>query len=393
MKRLLFIIGIVIIIILTGILLFLLFASDSQKKDIFNAFNIGNTTTGDTTLDGIIDSIIPGDNTKLAALRQLTIKRVAGAIEIKPTGSSTEPIIYYAEAGTGHVYSLNIINGQENRLSNITIPTAQKAALSSDGKYAVIATDSNAEGRTITIVTLPREGTELASDQLSELVKEFTITSDDMVIYTTVTADTLTGRVYNPDKKETRTLFTLPFKEATVRFGERSTDSMYAYPKTALSLEGYLYEINGGVVQRLPISGYGLGALSTNNTILYSVYKDGVYKSFLYNITSKSSLQTPVAVIPEKCLFLTEKIFCGTSSSQDLDPESWYKGTKIISDILQLSDVSSADNQVVSVPQNEVGRDIDIINLTSSNDNVRLYFNNKIDGSLWIFDQSLSAVQ
>ena len=146
-------------------------------------------------------------------------------------------------------------------------------------------------------------------------------------------------------------------------------------------------------MQRLPISGYGLGALSTNNTILYSVYKDGVYKSFLYNITSKSSLQTPVAVIPEKCLFLTEKIFCGTSPSQDLDPESWYKGTKIISDILQLSDVSSADNQVVSVPQNEVGRDIDIINLTSSNDNVRLYFNNKIDGSLWIFDQSLSAVQ
>ena len=393
MKKVFFIVGIIVIVILAGILLFLLFASDSQKKDIFNAFNIGNTTTGDTTLDSIIDSIIPGDNTKLAALRQLTVKRVAGAIEIKPTSSSTDPVIYYAEAGTGHVYSLNIINGQENRLSNITIPTAQKAVLSSDGKYAVIATDSNTEGRTITIVTLPREGTELASDQLSELAKEFTITSDDMVIYTTVTGDALTGRLYNPDKKETKTLFTLPFKEAAVRFGGKSTDSIYAYPKMARSLEGYLYEINGGVVQRLPISGYGLGALGANNAILYSVYKDGVYKSFLYNITSKSSLQTPVAVIPEKCLFLAERIFCGTSSSPDLDPESWYKGTKIISDTLQLSDVTSADNQVVSIPQNEVGRDIDIINPTSSNDNVRLYFNNKIDGSLWIFDQSLSAVQ
>lgn len=393
MKKVFFIIGIVVIIILTGILLFLLFASDSQKKDVFNAFNIGNTTTGDTALDTIIDAIIPSSDTKLTALRQLTTKRVVGAVEINPTGSSTEPIIYYTEAGTGHVYSLNVVNGQENRLSNITVPTAQKSSLSSDGKYAVIATDSSAEGRTVTIVTLPREGTELASAQLSELVKDFTITSDDMVLYTTVVADALTGRLYNPDKKETKTLFTLPFKEATVRFGAKSTDSMYAYPKTARTLEGYLYEINGGVVQRLPISGYGLGALSSANTILYSVYKDGIYKSFLYTLTSKNSLQTSVAVIPEKCLFVNEKIFCGTSARQDLDPESWYKGTKTISDYLQLSDVASADNNVLAVPQNDVGRDIDIVNPLSSKDSMRLYFNNKLDGTLWIFDQSLTTVQ
>ena len=159
MKRLFFIIGITSIFILAMVLLFLLLASDTQKKQIFNTFNFGGSSLEEGTIEQIIDAIIPGNEVnELAALRQLTIKQVIGAIEITPTASSSNTLVSYAEAGTGHIYNLNIQTAVEERISNITVPTAQKAVFSKSGKYAAVATDVTGEGRSLTLVTLP--GTE-----------------------------------------------------------------------------------------------------------------------------------------------------------------------------------------------------------------------------------------
>jgi hypothetical protein len=396
MKRVFFIIGIIIIVILIGVLVFLLFASDQQKKDIFSAFNFKDTSAG-VVVDNIIKTILPDPKAKLDPLRQLSLKRVIGATEITGTStSSSSPMVFFAEAGTGHIYSMDVNSGQENRVSNITVPTAQLASISSDGSYAAIATNASANGRKVTILNLPQEGKELTSTEVSELVEDFTLTVDDKLLYTTLVGDSLTGRSYDPTKNETKTLFTLPFKEARVRFGEKSTDSVYAYPKTADSLEGYIYEINGGVLNRLPISGFGLSAISGTNYILYSLNKTGTYTSFIYNTTDKTSSPSPFVGIPEKCHILNDRnqAFCGSADiAKQNTATDWYKGTKTTPDSLWLLQLDSNSSTILTNPKELVARDLDVIYPTASMDGVRFYFINKTDGGLWIFDNSLVVSQ
>lgn len=392
MKRVFFIIGIIIIFILIGVLVFLLFASDKQKKDVFSAFNLNGNTVAGTVVNNIVNTILPNSKTKLEPLRQLSLKRVIGETEIASTSSSSNPVVYYAEAGTGHIYSLDVNGGQENRISNITIPTAQIASLSSDGSYAAVATDASSNGRKVTILNLPQNGSELGSTEVSESVEDFTLTSDSKFLYTTLVGDSLMGRSYDLIKKETKTLFTLPFKEARVRFGEKSTNSIYAYPKTADSLEGAVYEISGGVLNRLPVSGFGLSAISGTNYLVYSHNKMGTYTSFVYDTTNKISSVSPFAGIPEKCFILNKKseAFCGKDDSTKQNTATdWYKGTKSTTDSLWLLQLDSNSMTLLASPKDLVGRDLDVSAPVASTDGVRFYFINKSDGGLWIFDSSL----
>lgn len=391
MKRTVFIFGILIILILAGVLAFLLIASDDQKKDIFSAFDFGDGTDSAVIFDTIVDAITPGED-RLAALRQLTLKRVIGAIELTPTASSTATMVYYAEAGTGHIFSLDIVTGAENRLSNITVPAANEAVLSARGDFAITLSGGRSDGRVLTLITLPEGGRELSSITFSERVKQATLTTDGMVLYTTVAQNNLLGRSYDITSGQSRTIFTLPFKEATVRFPVGSKDSTYVYPKTAATLESYLYEINGGVLSRLPLSGYGLTAAAHENTVLLAARQSGSYTSLLYDTTTKRKTPLSLNVIAEKCTFIGDAatLYCGSSFDVDVNtPIEWYQGIRTTRDNLFRVNGETGD-MVNLIDLGETSqRDIDVRNLTGSLDAVRLYFINHIDGTLWIYDQSL----
>lgn len=70
-------------------------------------------------------------------LKQLTTKPVIGFRDFQAT--TTEPkFVRYAEAGTGHIYQINLESGVEERLSNTTIINAGAAEFSPNGKYVAI---------------------------------------------------------------------------------------------------------------------------------------------------------------------------------------------------------------------------------------------------------------
>lgn len=391
MKRILFIIGIIIIVILAGVLLFLLFASDDQKKDIFSAFDFGDGTDSAVILDTIVDAITPGED-RPAALRQLTLKRVVGATELNPTASSTNVVVHFVEAGTGHVFSLDVVSGAENRLSNITVPTANEAAVAATGNYALILSGGQSAGRELTLVTLPGVNRELKSVSFNERVEQATLTTDDKVLYTSAGQNTLIGREYDIETNKTRTIFTLPFKEATVRFGRKASDPIYVYPKTAASLESAVYEVNGGVLKRLPLSGYGLTAATSQTTVLFTALLQGTYQSWLFDTVSKQGTPLTFSLIADKCSFIGDAatLYCGLYYDTDVNtPISWYQGTLTTND--DLVKINAIDGTIVNLInlKETAGRDLDVSKLTGSNDAVRLYFTNRIDGTLWIYDQSL----
>ena len=393
MKRILFIIGIIIIVILAGVLLFLLFASDDQKKDIFSAFDFGDGTDSAVILDTIVDAITPGED-RPAALRQLTLKRVVGATELNPTASSSSIIVYFVEAGTGHVFSLDVDSGAENRLSNITVPTANEAVINATGNYALILSGGQSAGRELTLVTLPGVNRELTSLGFNERVEQAMLTSDDKVLYTTGGQNNLIGREYDIDTNKTRTIFTLPFKEATVRFGKKASDPIYIYPKTAATLESAVYEVNSGVLKRLPLSGYGLTALANQTTVLFTALLQGTYQSWLFDTVTKQGVPLTFSLIADKCAFVGDSatLYCGRYYDTNINtPISWYQGTLTTSD--ELVKINAIDGTAVTLInlRDTSGRDIDVSRLTGSNDAVRLYFNNRVDGTLWIYDQSLAT--
>lgn len=391
MKRTLFIIGIIIILILAGILLFLLLASDDQKRDVFSAFNFGDTT--DTSvIDAVVDLITPTDD-RLAALRQLTLKPVIGMNELLPSASSTATLVLYGEAGTGHIFSLDVVSGTENRLSNITIPAANEVTLSATGDRALVLSGGRSDGRELTLVTLPGPERELSSFTFTERAKQATLTNDKKVLYTTVAGNTLIAREYTIATNETRTLFTLPFKEATVRFPKVSTGPVYAYPKTAEFLESYVYEIREGVVRRLPFSGYALTAIGEQNMLLVTSYRGGIYESSLYDSARNQRQLLPFIAIAEKCSFVGDAntLYCGIfSDTKDDTPLKWYQGILTTSDELFRINEFGEMISLVNL-KNTSSRDIDVTHLTGSADASRLYFINKIDGTLWIFDQAIAA--
>lgn len=389
MRRTLFIVGIIIIVLLASLLLFLLFASDEQKQGIFNTFNFGDTTDATALIDTIVDTVTNDDSaTSSIPLRQLTLKPVAGVTEMPASGSSTVKIVYYVEAGTGHIFSLNSISGEENRISNITVPTANDALFTENAQVAAIISNGTSGGKTLTLVTLPQDGKELSSVVLSDKVENYYFNSDGVLLYTTMVGDTLFGKKYTLDTKKTETLFTLPFTEATVRF---TNNYMYTYPKRENVLEGYLYSVESGKLTREDLQGYGFSALARDKYVLYTYLERNLLLSGLYDTETKERLLLPFVLMAEKCEFMADgiNIFCGVPQSVDKDDvDNWYKGLYTSNDELWIIDSTTGGTTFVANPVELAGRPVDVTKPTSSKSGDHLYFVNKTDKTLWMFDYS-----
>jgi hypothetical protein len=391
MKRGLFIAGIIVILILVGVLIFLLTADDETKAEIFSNFNFTGKEEGVGV--AIMDFLNPDENpTNVAALRQLSLKPTIGLVEAAQDASSTSPTLYFAEAGTGHVFSLDVVAGTETRLSNITIPQSEKAAIAPDGSTAVIGSDLNQAGYKLTVILLPQNGSNLESFEIVERVKDFSITMDNVLFYSVTSDGSLLGKRYNIKERTSASIFKLPFNEATILWGKTSDSPIYTHPKPSLRLEGYLYEIKDGSLRRLPVSGFGLSSKAGVGSILSSVKSTTGYASSLYQSDgSVTSLST--GVMPEKCDLDVDAtlLICGndTNAEAGLLPDKWYQGAMTLNDdIIVIDTASGAQFESVS-PKLISGRELDIVYPLISADEQRFYFINKNDQSPWLLDRTL----
>lgn len=382
MKRTLYIIGGILIVILIAIWMFLLFASDEQKTDVYNRFGISGSPE-EGIFEEVIDAIIP-DVFQKQYLRQLTTKRVIGYTEVV-TASST--LVYFVEGGTGHVYTIDpMIENSENRVSNITIPMATQATISADGTRIAIRS-GNQTGSSLTI--LIRNGELFDTYNLEEPVRDFTLSTNGDLLYTTAGESGLSGYIFDIDTRTTRALFEIPFREATIVWGGTAEGLHYVYPKASRYLEGYLYAVKDGRFSRLPASGFGLTAQDGGEYAIYSKLNNGSYESLVLNIESGKSDVLPGSFIPEKCTFSGTATYCaaGGAIEKNYDfPDNWYRGEISFADaIWEISTDGLWTNMVVDTFKT-TNRELDIISLTAGTQGKLLYFINKNDHSLWAYE-------
>lgn len=382
MKPKLLIISGIILSLLLGIWTYLYFAGDTKKQELFNALNFGDTTGGDVGFDSFLTTNEEAET--VSDLRQLSLRRTIGELPIVAS-TSTSATVYLAEAGTGHIYAIDPATGTENRLSNITVATARKAAFSPDGRFVAIAPDSN---DTLTIITLPHASTSLDSFVIDADTVNTSVTDSGTVLYSEAQGSTLVGYAYNIVKKERSVIFTVPFVDATVVWGSAPGGPHFVYPRTAANFEGYLYMIEDGVWSRLPAAGYGLSAIGTGEFIVYTKLMVDTYQTTLLELEAGSNTSLSFSFLPEKCAFYESGLLCGLSNTAygPESPDNWYSGEISYSDDLWYTNLDTGESFFVIGLEAESGRPLDVTELMVASDGSAAYFINKIDQSLWIYE-------
>lgn len=392
MKRNLFIIGGVgIICILIGVWsYFLFFSTPNPDGGVFANFNLGNTDDPTVVLPTEPVPTEPTvDVSSPELLRQLTTQPVAGFAEVQVSTGSV-PEIRYIEAGTGHIYSIDLETGVEQRVSATTVPLTNTGVLTPNGAYALMQSGSGVGAEHI-IGIISTTSDQLRNFAIPGTITSFAATTENTFLYTTPVGNELLARAYDPSTNSLEDLFRIPFRDATIAWGSSEAGPHYVYPHTTSRLEGYLYSYTDGAATREPASGYGFSAVGSSAGFIFSEIQDSEYTTFATNKETNQTDPAPLTLIPEKCAFSKTNpsvAVCGialTDFSYQM-PDPWYKGEVQMKDSLWTYNLGSQSTSLLISPENATGRQLDIVRPQFGINDNNFYFQNKADRTLWIYE-------
>ena len=391
MKRpLIIILGAILVLILLGVWVYVLLTGDQQNADRFAGFDLGDTTDPSVVItpDDTADEPVV-DVTEPVALRQLTTGPVAGFTEVRETATSTG-IVHYVEAGTGHIMTINLDTGAEERISATTIPVTRTAAITPNGRHVLVEAGSGATTEYI-VGSIATSSDELSNFALADNITSFDVTSDSRILYSVIEGGNTAAKLYNPITNTTQTLFTVPLRDVTIDWHHTATGPHLVYPKTSSLLEGFIYSYTNGALTRLPVSGYGLSAAGSEEYVLVSRTISGELETSAFGTATEINQVLPIDIIPDKCAFpdiLPSVAVCG-GTLVEITPETseqWFRGEARTNDQLwEIVSGSSDANLLVDI-EPTAGQVVDVINLQFNTFGTALYFQNKIDGTLWMYD-------
>ncbi len=392
MKQQVFIIiGAVIVLLLVAVWAYLLFfGTPETADDVFAELGLSGSEDTFVVPPPIVVEETPTVNMERSKLRQLTTKPVIGFKEIA-TATNTVPSLYYAEMGTGHIFSINLGSGEEVRISGTTVPKASHAEISSDGTVVAIASPTNSKNLNLSLGVLSTSTpTDMTLTSFTAQVSDFALTSDGELLFAEQGEANTVASVFDLDSLKERVLFTIPYRETRIEWGEESGDSHYAYPKASYALEGFLYEARGGSLTRLPVDGFGFTAKANENLIVYTALVNQIPTTYLYNRDTKQEQALNSYTLPEKCLLpetgLT--IICAQEAvvAPYESPDTWYQGAISFKDTLYAIYAEDFAAELLADTFTETKREIDAIKLEVGESGGALYFINKNDNTLWMYE-------
>jgi len=389
-QKVFIIIGALVVLLLVGVWAYLLFfGTPKSADDVFAELGLsGSEDTSIVPLPEVVPEENPTVNLERPQLRQLTTKPVAGFKEVQ-TATNTAPLLYYVEMGTGHIFSIDLSSGEEKRLSGTTIAQATRAEISNDGTLVAIASPTNSKNLNLVLGNLSTS-TGLTLTSFAQPVSDFSIASSGELLYTkTMQANTL-GTAYNAKTNEETTIFSIPFRETRVVWGEAGNDTHYIYPKASYALEGFLFAARNNTLTRLPLDGFGFTANGNEDIILFSRSDDQTPTSYIYNFALETTEVLDAFVVPEKCVFPERGFeFVCPFEAREIPyefPDDWYKGVLSFKDSLWLLSAETMTGEMLVDTFATSNREIDIIELAFSNQSGTLYFINKNDNTLWMYE-------
>lgn len=387
--------GIVILIILVGVWVYLLFFGTPKNTDeVFaNLGFSGNVERTDLPPDTTSEQEpVPQVQQPLKSLRQLTLRPAAGVF----VPDETQPKhIRFVERGTGHIYEVDLNSGQETQVTKVTAPQVVEAYFSPDGMSVIMTSyANNTRSSNLMLLGHPTGVTDVTEIiPLPPNVDNFSFQDDKAILYTSSDANHTQGYRYHIDSKTQVELFRVPLTQVRMVWGN-GLDAAYLYTKPSQYLEGFAYRVTGSTLNRLGTGERGLTYLRNNNVELRTIAD---LKDMRSEFTWEDGFaQTPVPFLPEKCAFVdseSKRFWCGGSILQ-VEPsfmELWYKGLKTSKDGLWSIDAETGDVALEADLSTQAGRDIDVQSLDTASGGFYVFFTNKIDGTVWVYDTLTAA--
>ena len=392
MKKILIIIGIVLILLMIGVWVYLfLYGAPANVNEIFAKF--GTTTGEEPTFTNPPSETNSNQETSTyqnapKVLRQLTLRPVAGA-------GFHGNMVRFVEQGTGHVYDISPTGENETIVSGTTIPQAIEAVVSPDGTRVAITKLSGGSEETVVGSLGGDEGT-LTGNLLSPGTREVSFTSDSNHIRYIV-SKTNSSVGYDLDLTSPSTtstiIFTIPLRDIRVLWGKPT----YIVTTPTADQVGYVYKLNKSVLEYVTSGGRGLMAIPYQGGLSVTKYtNEADVIKFTTETVDDHRYSFITALFSEKCTgvpYLDETLICATPVSLPGGkyPDDWYKGVVSLQDDLWYFDIKNSSAVLLSDLLLESGRSIDISTIGTDPTGRYIYFTNKNDNTLWLFDRDIAS--
>ncbi len=409
MRRILIIIGGLLLLLAVGIALYFIFFRGSAIIVDQNPFgSAGDRDPG--SLGPVIDTNVPtsGAGTVIAprllkiadgpvAKGTISLYTPPKTITATSTGTSTpaqvvqvpeETEVRYIDRQSGNVYSFKVHERVVTRLSNKTLPGIIEATWARDGSRAFVRfleRDAGGGERVSTYI-LPSggEGGFFLEQGLSQILVAST------TAITLLSSDSgSVATLMNTDGTNSRTLFSSMLSRLRVGF---LGTSYLAQTKATAHLDGYAFQVSsGGVFTRLlgPLRGLSTLPSPSGGGVLYSYVDRGRVYTQVLNVSDRTTVPLPLATLPEKCVWTLDStaMYCAVPTAlTGLLPDEWYQGARTFNDRVWRIDLATRVATLVFDPRQLGDVSIDAEALAVDVGDDVLVFMNRTDGSLWSYD-------
>ncbi len=316
------------------------------------------------------------------------------------TAKTTEQTlaVRYMKIQNGNIYDKYVgRTDAEMRVTNTTIPRVHDAIFGKDGASVVFRYYNDKTAQIDTYTASIKRDDPKAPGVVSGSFLPFGITSiaispdKTKLVYLYPFSGRTIGTVSDMNGLNKKQVSDTAFDDWLVDWP--SADTLIFNTKPTGAYGGYLYSINlksgSSVFNRILGNMNGLTSLSNNSgsKILYGKSVNGQPKLYLYDSVKKTTTDTSLFGMPEKCAWSKDSItlYCAipNSPAPALYPDVWYQGAMSFNDSLWKLNTQTGTYTLVSNLSEETGGVIDATNLALDSTEKYIVFINKNDQSLW----------
>ncbi len=357
----------------------------------FGGRSSGNVPSGNATTTPLTNE----SSGNVPLLRKVSAGAVSGGWFSKGAATTSAPTIRYMDRQTGRMTETPADSFAETRISNTTVPGVQELYAVTDSSLLVRLLDGagnivnafgvvNATSSQQSFTTLPLKsftGVAVAPGGASILTVTKTVSGSQITLS-------------KPDGSKPQTLFNSPLASWVPLAGGTRT-----FLETAPSAiaSGYLYELKGGVLQKIAGGLPGFAAIVSPSG-RYVAHSNNAATGFAFSVLDTKSgklFTNPVHAFALTCAWVPNKeplLFCAVPSKPPgaAYPDDWLLGNVSLSDGAWIIDSTKNTAYFIGNLADENGAAIDAKNLAVDESGSYALFTNKADLTLWSLN--ISAV-
>lgn len=422
MRRNIYILFAVVLVITAGVTLYIFFGRDTSSPGTLtsnpssNPFGVaasrfisqfvtgspyqgGATSTQPNTIQDNFPmlKIWPSP---VAGYRFVDYQYLIGATSTSASGTpitrqerATSTSLMFIDRTTGYVYGYDTVSQTIDQITNTLLPGIFDAYIYRDGRRALVRSYDVSTGEVVSsLIDIPRvapgrdplpiENTTSLPNNISSVG----ISSDGTLIsYLVPNTNGSSLYTISFDKKITR--LDVPLSEWSVVYAGKTP---LLVSKPSAYVEGSVLDAQTSTRTLTQKTGLMVRASTKNTLYLASMWSRSGLATFYFNVQTGETKVLGIRTLADKCIWETSALFtvCGVPAKLSTPveglPDDWYQGRISFSDSLTIISAAEGSPTFTFNIEQELGEPVDMENLILDANDTLLAFTNKKDGALWL---------